>query len=74
MIETTIDSVARNMAEIVRQCQRRDEQFHLFERGGDINPPINGVPQPHAAEPAAVVISFRRLRWLEARSAELGGR
>lgn len=71
MIETTIAKAGPNLVEIVSQCQRRDEQFHLFERCGDISPAINGIPQPHAAEPVAVVISARRYKWLVSRSTEL---
>lgn len=71
MVETTIAKAGPNLAELVSQCQRRDEQFHLFERGGDISPPVNGIPQPHAAEAVAVVISARRYDWLISRSTEL---
>lgn len=71
MVETTIERAATNLAEIVRQCQRRDEQFHLFERGGDISPPVKNVPQPNPKEPVAVVISMSRYQWLIGRSAEL---
>ncbi|HGA8481262.1 TPA: hypothetical protein ACITN2_004702 [Salmonella enterica subsp. enterica serovar Virchow] len=71
MQKTTTARAALNMDRLIQLSAKNDEQFYLYEDGEHIGATVEGVPQPDKGEPVAVLISARRLKWLEDRSGKL---
>ena len=71
MQKLTTARAALNMEHMIHLAARNDEQFYMYEDGEHIGPIIEGVPLPDQGAPVAVLISARRLKWLESRSAQL---
>lgn len=71
MQKITIARAALNMDRLTHLAARTDEQFYMYDNGEHIGADIEGVPQPDRGEPVAVLISARRLKWLEGRSSKL---
>ena len=71
MQKLTTARAALNMDRLIQLAAKNDEQFYMYDTGGHIGPIVEGVPLPDQGEPVAVLISVRRLKWLEKRSAQL---
>ncbi|MJS61849.1 hypothetical protein DOC35_19395 [Salmonella enterica subsp. enterica] len=71
MQKTTTARAALNMDRLIQLSARNDEQFYLYDDGEHIGALVEGVPQPDTGAPVAVLISARRLKWLEDRSGKL---